>query len=66
MSSSNRKVPQCDGVLIEEGRPRGPIRLPDHRADDFIAAFNRTYEELGMEVAEQEKPPATRRSKDNT
>jgi hypothetical protein len=50
-SSSNRGVRPCDAVVIQDHRPAGPIRLPDHRADDFVAHFNRTYQGLEMSLA---------------
>lgn len=50
-SSSNRVGGVCDAVLVQADRPVGPLRLPDHRADDFIADFNRTYRGIGMRLA---------------
>ena len=51
-SSSNRSATVCDAVLLQQDdRPLGPIRLPDHRVDDFVDHFNRTYEGLGIRLA---------------
>ncbi len=58
MSSSNRRVPLCDGVLVVGDRRRGPMRLPENRASDFVDHFNRTYQTLGLSIAPVEVPPA--------
>jgi hypothetical protein len=50
-SSSNRTARVCDAVLMKDEQTMGPIRLPENRADDFIAQFNRTYEGLGIKLA---------------
>ncbi len=50
-SSSNRAARPCNAVVIQDHRPAGPIRLPDHRADDFVAHFNRMYQGLEMSLA---------------
>ncbi len=49
-SSSNRGVNPCDAVVITDEKVSGPIRLPGHRADDFVAHFNRKYRGLAMSL----------------
>ncbi|MFK8110860.1 MAG: hypothetical protein AB8B91_01580 [Rubripirellula sp.] len=51
-SSSNRVPRVCDAVVMLQGKTLGPLRLPEHRADDFIAHFNRTYQAIAMELSE--------------
>ncbi len=48
--SSNRHAPQPDGVLIRDGEPIGPMRMPENRPDDFVDHFNRTYQGIGLSV----------------
>ena len=50
MSSSNRAVKPCDGILKRDEEPIGPMRLPVHRAEDFVDHFNRTYENVGLSI----------------
>jgi hypothetical protein len=50
VSSSNRTAPQYDGVVLSEGEPTGPVRLPESRSSDFVAHFNRTYRSLGLKL----------------
>ena len=50
MSSSNRIAPDYDGVVLREGAPVGPVRLPETRSSDFVAHFNRTYRHLGLKL----------------
>lgn len=49
-SSSNRGASPCAAVVIRDHRVAGPIRLPDNRADDFVAHFNRTYQGLDLSL----------------
>ena len=61
LSSSNRVASPCDAVLMQDHRVAGPIRLPVHRADDFVAHFNRTYRGLEMSlVLLSEQDPDTK------
>ena len=55
-SSSNREASICDAVVMKDDRAVGPLRLPDHRADDFVSHFNRTYAELGMSLEPVAEP----------
>lgn len=50
MSSSNRTAGPCEAVVTIAGRATGSIRLPDHRRDDFVDHFNRTYGQLGLRL----------------
>ncbi len=50
-SSSNRGLGPCDALVNIGDRQVGVIRLPETRADDFIAHFNRTYQSLGMNLS---------------
>jgi hypothetical protein len=50
MSSSNRVAPDYDGVVLREGEPTGPVRLPENRSSDFVAQFNRIYGCLGLSL----------------
>jgi len=48
-SSSNRHVAgRCDAILRQEQRDVGPVRLPESRAEDFVADFNRIYRGIGF------------------
>lgn len=47
-SSSNRSAGPCDAIVLIQDQQVGVIRLPDHRAEDFIAHFNRIYGKMGM------------------
>ena len=38
------------GLVVQNERDAGPLRLPENRADDFIDHFNRTYEGVGMKL----------------
>jgi hypothetical protein len=49
-SSSNRETVIRDAVVWNEGIPLGPIRLPNNRAEEFIADFERIYRGLGLVV----------------
>lgn len=49
-SSSNRAASPGSAVVIQDNRIAGPIRLPPHRADDFVAHFNRVYRGLEMSL----------------
>jgi hypothetical protein len=49
-SSSNRAATIRDAVVWKDDNPLGPIRLPGHRADEFIADFERIYRGLGLMV----------------
>ena len=49
-SSSNRGASRCSAVVVDDHKVAGPIRLPDHRADDFVAHFNRTYRGLELSL----------------
>ncbi len=55
-SSSNREASICDAVVMKDNRAVGPLRLPNHRADDFVSHFNRIYAELGMSLAPVAEP----------
>ena len=35
---------------MRDDRSVGTLRLPDHRAEEFVAHFNRTYEAVGLEI----------------
>ncbi|MGI9470698.1 MAG: hypothetical protein ACR2NZ_04130 [Rubripirellula sp.] len=51
-SSSNRVASVSEAVITQKMRSVGPLRLPDHRASDFIHHFNRVYRGLGLEIRE--------------
>ena len=53
-SSSNRSGGACDAEIRVLDAFAGPMRLPMHRSEDFIAEFNRTYRNVGMSLCEQE------------
>ena len=53
-SSSNRDATIVEAVIVREKRDRGPVRLPEHRAQEFISLFNRLYDEVGLELREPE------------
>jgi hypothetical protein len=53
-SSSNRDASITDAVIVRENRNLGPIRLPEHRAEDFISLFNRLYDSVGLGLQKQE------------
>jgi hypothetical protein len=55
MSSSNRQIPACDGILIRGQQPIGPMRLPCQRASDFVAHFNRTYARVGLSIDSRQR-----------
>jgi hypothetical protein len=48
MSSSRRGPGSSDAIVSIRDRTVGPVRLPDHRPEDFVAHFNRVYRSLGM------------------
>ena len=55
-SSSNRETTISDAVLWKNQRPLGPMRLPENRAAEFVADFNRIYRGLGMSLRPVDRP----------
>jgi hypothetical protein len=49
-SSSPRGPGICDATIVRTGQVIGPVRLPEHRGDDFVSHFNRTYRSIGMQL----------------
>ena len=49
-SSSHREIIPSDAVVMKGHRQVGVIRLPETRADDFVAHFNRTYLAIGLRL----------------
>ena len=49
-SSSNRSPSVCDAEIHQGDQFSGPLRLPENRAEDFIADFNRIYSGLDLHL----------------
>ena len=54
-SSSNRDATIAEAVIVRGNRDMGPVRLPEHRAEEFISLFNRLYDSVGLGLHELEQ-----------
>lgn len=48
--SSPRSPMHTDGVIVHEGRPVGPLRLPLKSTDTFVEEFNDRYQSVGLQI----------------